>query len=122
MTNPHLIRVGKSLQGQEGFSQPYLESPTLSGNLKEENNNDLDKKKKFKLTRFNTSIKRNADSFVTPTLSKKIKTSNDFTSEDDSNSSTENLLIPSDMCRRRSWRRNSSQTMDYLESGLISVI
>ena len=115
MTNPHLIRVGKSQQGQEGFSQPYLESPTLSGNLKEENNNDLDKKKRFKPAIFNTSIKRNADSFVTPTLSKKIKTSNDFTSEDDSNSSSENLLLPSDMCRRRSWRRNSSHTTDYLD-------
>ena len=120
---------------EEGFSQPYLESP------KEENNNDTydingttnqndtkaksditktnskkDKKqKKLKQIRFNSSIKRNADSFVNPNVTKKIKTSNEFTSEDDSNSSTENLLPPSDMCRRRSWRRNSSHTADYLD-------
>ena len=73
------------------------------------------KQKKLKQIRFNSSIKRNADSFVNPNVTKKIKTSNEFTSEDDSNSSTENLLPPSDMCRRRSWRRNSSHTADYLD-------
>ena len=76
-------------KGEEGWTQPYMESPVLSIKVKEENNNDT---KLFKITRFSSSIKRNADNFVTPTIAKKIKTENITACEDDSNYSTENLL------------------------------
>lgn len=110
----HLLyrHVSPLPKGEEGWTQPYMESPVLSINVKEENNNDTTL---FKITRFSSSIKRNADNFVTPTIAKKIKTQNITACEDDSNSSTENLLPPTDMCRRRSWRRNSSNTTDYLD-------
>ena len=110
----HLLyrHVSPLPKGEEGWTQPYMESPVLSINVKEENNNDTNL---FKITKFNSSIKRNADNFVTPTIAKKIKTANITACEDDSNSSTENLLIPSDMCRRRSRRINSSNTTDYFD-------
>jgi hypothetical protein len=99
-------------EGEEGWAHPFMESPLFTLNLTEANNND---KKLFKRVGLNSSIKRKADNFVTPTIAKKIKTGNTLTSGEDSNSSTENLLPPTDMCRRRSWRRNSSHTTDYFD-------
>ena len=95
---------------EEG-SKPYMESPVLPLVNNEENNN-MTVTKKF-LNKLNSSTKRKADIMSLPTVAKKIKTTDDLASDFHSTSSTETLLPPTDRCRRRSWRRNSANTLDF---------